>query len=199
MEEIYENYDNIYFEDNGTFDNEEFDTFIEFNNDENEVNKEEIYSFDNREELFIEKSNVEELIEIKTNKINSINNNSLNKEKLTKKIKEFKENVKMLIKNYEKRNEKISIYLNSSERKKRKMRNELIKKKERMNLILSKKNIQKRILQNTRNNNCMNNTQFFQKQEFLMHILQKTIFTPIFDKKIKKEKIDYLGKKRLKF
>jgi hypothetical protein len=112
MEEIYENYDNIYFEDNGTFDNEEFDTFIEFNNDENEVNKEEIYSFDNREELFIEKSNVEELIEIKTNKINSINNNSLNKEKLTKKIKEFKENVKMLIKNYEKRNEKISIYLN---------------------------------------------------------------------------------------
>lgn len=199
MEEIYENYDNIYFEDNGTFDNEEFDTFIEFNNDENEVNKEEIYSFDNREELFIEKSNVEELIEIKTNKINSINNNSLNKEKLTKKIKEFKENVKMLIKNYEKRNEKISIYLNSSERKKRKMRNELIKKKERMNLILSKKNIQKRILQNTRNNNCMNNTQFFQKQEFLMPIFQKTIFTPIFDKKIKKEKIDYLGKKRLKF
>ena len=199
MEEIYENYDNIYFEDNGTFDNEEFDTFIEFNNDENEVNKEEIYSFDNREELFIEKSNVEELIEIKTNKINSINNNSLNKEKLTKKIKEFKENVKMLIKNYEKRNEKISIYLNSSERKKRKMRNELIKKKERMNLILSKKNIQKRILQNTRNNNCMNNTQFFQKQEILIPILQKTIFTPIFDKKIKKEKIDYLGKKRLKF
>ena len=106
MEEIYENYDNIYFEDNGTFDNEEFDTFIEFNNDENEVNKEEIYSFDNREELFIEKSNVEELIEIKTNKINSINNNSLNKEKLTKKIKEFKENVKILIKNVEKRNEK---------------------------------------------------------------------------------------------
>ena len=79
------------------------------------------------------------------------------------------------------------------------MRNELIKKKERMNLILSKKNIQKRILQNTRNNNCMNHTQFFQKQEFLMPIFQKTIFTPIFDKNIKKEKIDYLGKKRLKF
>ena len=137
--EIYENSENIYFEDHGSFDNEEFDTFIEFNNDENEDNKEEIYSFDNRKELFIEKSNVEELIEIKINKINSINNNSLNKEKLTKKIKEFKENVKMLIKNYEKRNEKISIYLNSSERKKRKMRNELLKRKERMNLILSKK------------------------------------------------------------
>ena len=105
----------------------------------------------------------------------------------------------MLIKNYEKRNEKISIYLNSSERKKRKMRNELIKKKKRMNLILSKKNIQKRILQNTRNNNYMNNTQFFQKQEFLSPIFQKTIFTIIFGDNIKKEKIKYLGKKRLKF
>ena len=79
------------------------------------------------------------LIEIKRNKNNTIINNSFNKEKLTKKIKEFKENVKILIKNYEKRNEKISIYLNSSERKKRKMRNELLKRKERMNLILSKK------------------------------------------------------------
>ena len=56
--EIYENSENIYFEDHGSFDNEEFDTFIEFNNDENEDNKEEIYSFDNRKELFIEKSNV---------------------------------------------------------------------------------------------------------------------------------------------
>ena len=56
--EIYENSENIYFEDYGSFDNEEFDIFIEFNNDENEDNKEEIYSFDNRKELFIEKSNV---------------------------------------------------------------------------------------------------------------------------------------------
>ena len=105
----------------------------------------------------------------------------------------------MLIKNYEKRNEKISIYLNSSERKKKKNEEWIIKKERENEFNIIKKNIQKRILQNTRNNNCMNNTQFFQKQEFLMPIFQKTIFTPIFDKKIKKEKIDYLGKKRLKF
>ena len=198
MELFSENYENINYMNNGTFDHEEYDLFSEFNF-ENEDNKEEIYTFDNLNEPFVEKSNNEESNKSTNNKINLISVNSFNNKKLTKKIQEFKEQVKILIKNNEKRNEKISIYLNSSERKKRKMRKELIKKIERMNLLLSKKNIQKRILQNTRNNNCMNNTQFFQKQEFLMHILQKTIFTPIFDKKIKKEKIDYLGKKRLKF
>ena len=45
----------------------------------------------------------------------------------------------------------------------------------------------------------MNNTQFFQKQEFLSPIFQKTIFTIIFGDNIKKEKIKYLGKKRYKF
>ena len=107
--------------------------------------------------------------------------------------------MKILIKNNEKRNEKISIYLNSSERKKRKMRKELIKKIERMNLLLSKKNIQKRILQNSKSNN-MNNVQLFQKNVIFTPIFQNLINIPIFQKYNNvQEKISFLGKKRIKF
>jgi hypothetical protein len=183
---------------NGTFDHEEYDLFSEFNF-ENEDNKEEIYTFDNLNEPFVEKSNNEESNKSTNNKINLISVNSFNNKKLTKKIQEFKEQVKILIKNNEKRNEKISIYLNSSERKKRKMRKELIKKIERMNLLLSKKNIQKRILQNSKSNN-MNNVQLFQKNVSFTPIFQNLINIPIFQKYNNvQEKISFLGKKRIKF
>ena len=198
MELFSENYENINYMNNGTFDHEEYDLFSEFNF-ENEDNKEEIYTFDNLNEPFIEKSNNEESNKSTNNKINLISVNSFNNKKLTKKIQEFKEQVKILIKNNEKRNEKISIYLNSSERKKRKMRKELLKKIERMNLLLSKKNIQKRILQNSKSNN-MNNVQLFQKNVFFTPIFQNLINIPIFQKYNNvQEKISFLGKKRIKF
>ena len=198
MELFSENYENINYMNNGTFDHEEYDLFSEFNF-ENEDNKEEIYTFDNLNEPFVEKSNNEESNKSTNNKINLISVNSFNNKKLTKKIQEFKEQVKILIKNNEKRNEKISIYLNSSERKKRKMRKELIKKIERMNLLLSKKNIQKRILQNSKSNN-MNNVQLFQKNVFFTPIFQNLINIPIFQKYNNvQEKISFLGKKRIKF
>ena len=198
MELFSENYENINYMNNGTFDHEEYDLFSEFNF-ENEDNKEEIYTFDNLKEPFVEKSNNEESNKSTNNKINLISVNSFNNKKLTKKIQEFKEQVKILIKNNEKRNEKISIYLNSSERKKRKMRKELIKKIERMNLLLSKKNIQKRILQNSKSNN-MNNVQLFQKNVFFTPIFQNLINIPIFQKYNNvQEKISFLGKKRIKF
>ena len=198
MELFSENYENINYMNNGTFDHEEYDLFSEFNF-ENEDNKEEIYTFDNLNEPFVEKSNNEESNKSTNNKINLISVNSFNNKKLTKKIQEFKEQVKILIKNNEKRNEKISIYLNSSERKKRKMRKELIKKIERMNLLLSKKNIQKRILQNSKSNN-MNNVQLFQKNAIFTPIFQNLINIPIFQKYNNvQEKISFLGKKRIKF
>ena len=198
MELFSENYENINYMNNGTFDHEEYDLFSEFNF-ENEDNKEEIYTFDNLNEPFVEKSNNEESNKSTNNKINLISVNSFNNKKLTKKIQEFKEQVKILIKNNEKRNEKISIYLNSSERKKRKMRKELIKKIERMNLLLSKKNIQKRILQNSKSNN-MNNVQLFQKNVIFTPIFQNLINIPIFQKYNNvQEKISFLGKKRIKF
>ncbi len=198
MELFSENYENINYMNNGTFDHEEYDLFSEFNF-ENEDNKEEIYTFDNLNEPFVEKSNNEESNKSTNNKINLISVNSFNNKKLTKKIQEFKEQVKILIKNNEKRNEKISIYLNSSERKKRKMRKELIKKIERMNLLLSKKNIQKRILQNSKSNN-MNNVQLFQKNVSFTPIFQNLINIPIFQKYNNvQEKISFLGKKRIKF
>ena len=198
MELFSENYENINYMNNGTFDHEEYDLFSEFNF-ENEDNKEEIYTFDNLNEPFVEKSNNEESNKSTNNKINLISVNSFNNKKLTKKIQEFKEQVKILIKNNEKRNEKISIYLNSSERKKRKMRKELLKKIERMNLLLSKKNIQKRILQNSKSNN-MNNVQLFQKNVIFTPIFQNLINIPIFQKYNNvQEKISFLGKKRIKF
>ncbi len=198
MELFSENYENINYMNNGTFDHEEYDLFSEFNF-ENEDNKEEIYTFDNLNEPFVEKSNNEESNKSTNNKMNLISVNSFNNKKLTKKIQEFKEQVKILIKNNEKRNEKISIYLNSSERKKRKMRKELIKKIERMNLLLSKKNIQKRILQNSKSNN-MNNVQLFQKNVSFTPIFQNLINIPIFQKYNNvQEKISFLGKKRIKF
>ena len=198
MELFSENYENINYMNNGTFDHEEYDLFSEFNF-ENEDNKEEIYTFDNLNEPFVEKSNNEESNKSTNNKINLISVNSFNNKKLTKKIQEFKEQVKILIKNNEKRNEKISIYLNSSERKKRKMRKELLKKIERMNLLLSKKNIQKRILQNSKSNN-MNNVQLFQKNVSFTPIFQNLINIPIFQKYNNvQEKISFLGKKRIKF
>ena len=189
--ENYENEDNIFFQNNGTFDMDEYDTFDEFYNeiDEENENYEEIYLIDNTKEILTETLKSKQLNEIQNKKINSISKSSFNG-KIMNKLKEY---LKIVIKKHEKRKEKISIYLNSSERKKRKIMRELKKKKEKMNLILSKKKIQNKIYEKKQ----INNKQLYQNQFFFTPIFHNII--PIFDKKIINEKFSYIGKKRLNF
>ena len=163
---------NIYFSASNNNSSNESDILFNENYDEKNINEDDYV--DENDYMNCCKINFGKAIEKLKNK------------KKEKKIKKFKNQLKII--NYFKhQNEKIIDYINASERKKRKIMKLLNEKKQRMYKILLKRKIEKRNHLNINKNNF--------DFRYLLFFNQK------FKTKMNIEKLvcSYLGKKRIKF